>query len=108
MFPCKERSQSMLIFSMLLFMALPLDADWPQWRGPNRDGVSSDFLVPPKWPASLKENWKVTVGEGHSSPVVSNGKVYLLTRQGEDEVVLSLDSATGREIWKATHKYFNV
>jgi outer membrane protein assembly factor BamB len=78
-------------------------ADWPQWRGPNRDGITRDFSAPSNWPASLKENWRITVGEGHSSPVAAEDRVYLLTRQEEDEVVLCLDSASGKEIWKASY-----
>jgi outer membrane protein assembly factor BamB len=78
-------------------------ADWPQWRGPNRDGITRDFSAPSNWPASLKENWRITVGEGHSSPVAAEDRVYLLTRQEEDEVVLCVDSASGKEIWKASY-----
>jgi outer membrane protein assembly factor BamB len=78
-------------------------ADWPQWRGPNRDGITRDFSAPSNWPASLKENWRITVGEGHSSPVAAEDRVYLLTRQEEDEVVRCLDSASGKEIWKASY-----
>jgi outer membrane protein assembly factor BamB len=78
-------------------------ADWPQWRGPNRDGITRDFSAPSNWPASLKEDWRITVGEGHSSPVAAEDRVYLLTRQEEDEVVLCLDSASGKEIWKASY-----
>ncbi len=60
---------------------------------PNRDGVTRDFAAPTTWPATLKETWKVTVGEGHSSPVTSEGRIYVLARQGEDEVVLCLGGA---------------
>ena len=40
-----------------LLVSLPLAADWPQWRGPNRDGATRDFVVPKTWPATLKEAW---------------------------------------------------
>jgi len=45
----------------------------PQWRGPNRDGISSAFSEPRARPEKLKLKWKVNVGEGHSSPVVADG-----------------------------------
>ena len=80
-----------------------LAADWPQWRGPNRDGVTRDFVAPTTWPATLKETWKMTVGEGHSSPVTSEGRIYVLARQGEDEVVLCLEAATGKQLWRASY-----
>jgi len=86
-----------------LLIAVPLAADWSQWRGANRDGITRDFVVPAIWPAGLKEVWKVTVGEGHSSPVTSDGRVYVLARQNEEEVVLCLEASTGKQVWRATY-----
>jgi len=81
-----------------------LAADWPQWRGPSRNGVVRDVEVPAQWPEALSEEWKVTVGEGSSSPVVVDGKIYLLTRQvANEEIVLCLDSASGKEIWRSRY-----
>jgi outer membrane protein assembly factor BamB len=76
-------------------------ADWPQWRGPNRDGKVIDEKLPASWPKTLREEWKVTVGVGHSSPVVANQRIYLFARQGEEEVLLCLDALTGRELWRS-------
>ncbi|MGH9904872.1 MAG: PQQ-binding-like beta-propeller repeat protein [Pyrinomonadaceae bacterium] len=76
--------------------------DWPQWRGPNRDGLVRDVSLPQTWPKELKQEWKVTVGEGHSSPVVANGKIYVFARQGDDEVLFCLDAASGNEIWRSS------
>ena len=86
-----------------LILAAPLAADWPQWRGSDRDGVTRDFTAPTAWPATLKETWKVTVGEGHSSPVTSEGRIYVLARQGEDEVVFCLEAPTGKQLWRASY-----
>jgi outer membrane protein assembly factor BamB len=74
--------------------------DWPQWRGPNRDGAAADFNAPRSWPGGLKEQWKVTVGVGHSSPLFVRDRIYVFARQGDEEVLLSLDAATGKEIWR--------
>lgn len=76
-------------------------AEWPQWRGPNRDGLAAVVAAPSVWPKELKQGWKVTVGVGHASPVVSNGVVYQHARQGEEEVLLALDPTTGKELWRA-------
>jgi outer membrane protein assembly factor BamB len=76
-------------------------AEWPQWRGPNRDGVVAGAAAPSAWPKELKEQWRVTVGTGHASPVVSEGRVYQFARQGDDEVLVALDAATGRDLWKS-------
>ena len=77
--------------------------DWPQWRGPNRDGVVGVYSAPAVWPEKLKLKWKVNVGEGHSSPVMADGKIYLHTRQGEREVVSCLRPGTGEVIWQEAY-----
>jgi outer membrane protein assembly factor BamB len=76
-------------------------ADWPQWRGPNRDGVVHGVKAPEKWPQALTEEWKVPVGEGVSSPVVVGDSVFVFSRQKDDEIVFCLDVATGKEVWKS-------
>lgn len=77
-------------------------ADWPQFRGPNRDAKVADASLPKTWPKTLKEEWKVPVGIGHASPVVVNGKIYIFARQAEEEVLMSLNAATGKEIWRSS------
>ncbi|HEX8476335.1 MAG TPA: PQQ-binding-like beta-propeller repeat protein [Pyrinomonadaceae bacterium] len=77
---------------------------WPQWRGPNRDGNIVGVAAPRAWPKALKEEWKVTVGTGHASPVVVDGKAYIFARQGEDETLLALDAATGKELWRSSQR----
>lgn len=74
--------------------------EWSQWRGPNRDGIVGVYSAPTVWPEKLKLKWKRSVGEGHSSPVTADGKIYLHTRQGEREVVLCLRPETGEVIWQ--------
>ena len=74
--------------------------DWPQWRGPNRDNHVVGFAVPSAWPKELKQAWKVEVGDGLASPVLVGDKVYVFTRQGDDEVIRCLDAGTGKEVWK--------
>jgi outer membrane protein assembly factor BamB len=93
--------KSLLLSSAVLLSSISLRADWPQWRGPNRDGLVKNAVIPATWPKTLKEEWKVAVGMGHASPVEANGKIYVFARQGEDEVLLCLDAATGKEIWKS-------
>jgi outer membrane protein assembly factor BamB len=76
-------------------------ADWPQWRGPNRDGVVRGVAIPEKWPRVLTEEWSVPVGNGVASPVVVDGKVYVFTREKIDEAVHCLDLTSGKEIWRS-------
>lgn len=90
---------SLLLPITLFFNGLAGAADWPQWRGPGRDGVAEGSSLPRELPKELKPLWKAEVGEGHSSPVIVGSDVYLLTRRGGDEYCLALDAATGKEIW---------
>jgi outer membrane protein assembly factor BamB len=77
--------------------------DWPQWRGPNRDGVVSSFKEPSPWPESLKQQWKVDVGLGYATPLVVGQRLYLFTRQAEDEVMTALDAASGKVLWRTSY-----
>lgn len=92
--------------SLLLPVALAVFAfwapaeDWPQWRGIHRDGVAAGFPEPKAWPEKLKLKWKVTVGEGHSSPVVADGRIFVHARQGDREVVTALQPENGQTIWQ--------
>ena len=76
---------------------------WPGWLGPNRDGWVKDFTPPKQWPAKLQRNWQVPVGEGYGSSLVVGDRVFLHTRQGEDEVLRCLRLADGSEIWRKPH-----
>ena len=73
--------------------------DYPQWRGPNRDGSASAFTEPTRWPDTLTRRWKVDVGEGYATPLVVADTVYLFTRRHETEVMTALDAGTGKERW---------
>jgi outer membrane protein assembly factor BamB len=85
----------------------PLDAqgstDWPQWRGPARDGVASSFQPPREWPEQLSKKWSVDVGLGYASPIVIGDRVYMFARRGENEVLSGHDAATGKELWQASY-----
>jgi len=76
--------------------------DWPQWRGPSRDG-SVDAALPDQWPEVLKKRWETPVGAGHASPVVSGNRVVVIAREGDQEIVRALDVASGKEIWRAAY-----
>lgn len=77
--------------------------DWPQWRGTNRDGKLSGFTAPRQWPEQLTQKWKVTVGLGDATPALVGNRLYVFTRQGEDEVTLCLNARSGKELWRNTY-----
>ncbi len=90
------------VCALLAFAAAAFAANWPQWRGPDRDGVAElDHAI--TWPKELKLQWKVEVGEGHSSPIAVGDRVYLLARRGENEVAMSLSLDTGKTIWQQSY-----
>ncbi len=91
---------SLLITLILMNSHDTFSQDWPQWRGINRDCVVKGFQAPASWPSELKQHWKVTVGFGDATPVLVGDKIYLNTRQGDNEVILCLNAANGKEIWK--------
>lgn len=79
-------------------------ADWAQWRGPNRDGISAEKGWLTKWPeGGPKKLWTIQVGTGYSTVSVSNGRVYALGNNNNIDTVYCLDSSTGKEIWKYSY-----
>ncbi len=77
-------------------------ADWPQWRGPNRDAAGS-LTVPATWPEQLTQRWKVTVGLGYATPLVVGNRLYMFSRQGTDEVMTALDPTNGMTVWQTKY-----
>src|SRR5262245_22585392 len=77
--------------------------DYPQWRGPNRDGAASGFTAPKAWPEKLTRRWKVEVGEGYATPIVVGKTVYAFTRRDGAETMTALDAATGKLIWRTDY-----
>ena len=74
----------------LILAATSINAQWPQWRGPNRDGIAPAASVPPTWPEKVTLKWKQPVGEGYSSPVVDGGRVFVHSRRDLEEIVSAL------------------
>ena len=77
--------------------------DWPQWRGPNRDGSLASFAEPKSWPENLTRQWKIEVGTGYATPIVVGNRVYAFTRQEENEVMRALDAANGKVVWETSY-----
>src|SRR6185503_16771553 len=79
--------------------------DWPQWRGPNRDGVSAERGLLKDWPAGGPPLvWKTGgAGEGYSSFSTANGRLFTLGARGGTEYVIAFDAATGKRLWESEH-----
>ncbi len=101
------RSLAALGLSVLLPASVWAD-DWPQWRGPNRDGVWNETGIMESFPpGGLKISWRAALGPGYSSPVVAQGRVFVtdsqVSRPKARERVLCFDAKTGKSLW--THSY---
>lgn len=81
-----------------------LAQDWPQWRGPNRDGKAAGFTAPQSWPKTLEAKWRKTVGTGDATPALFGDKLYVFTREGDEEVIRCLEADSGQMVWNVRYK----
>ena len=89
--------------AVLLLAPALLAADWPQWRGHNRDGFSPE-TVSASWPAEgPKLLWRTSVGTGFSSISVSGGRVYTLGNTNNQDTVWCFDARSGKTLWRHTY-----
>jgi outer membrane protein assembly factor BamB len=92
------------VFITLVFRNSAWSDDWPQWRGPMRDGVWHEKGILQSFPPDgLKVLWRAPVGLGLSSPIVTEGRVFVtdvdLTQRPTKERVLCFDVASGKTLW---------
>ncbi len=84
---------------LLLLSAAAPAADWPQWLGPQRNGISSETdLFTAEQP--FAEAWRVPLGNGFSGMAIADGRVFTMFAHGDDEFAISLDAKTGAEHWR--------
>ncbi len=74
---------------------------WTGWRGNNRNGTVSGFTKPAAWPSQLNKIWEMKVGFGDASPVMANNQIFLHVKLDTTEVLMCLDAANGKEIWRS-------
>ena len=89
---------------LVALSCVTLSAQWPQWRGPQRDGVVAPAFVPSAWPEKPVRLWTEPVGEGYSTPVTADGRVFVHARTDPDEVVTAFDLASGKTLWRQTYQ----
>jgi outer membrane protein assembly factor BamB len=94
------RRLPLVLTLILAFSAMA--ADWPQWRGPNRDGISNETGLLSSWPSGgPKVVWKTSgLGVGYSSFSIVGGRMYTQGQRGKQEFVLALDVKTGNKLWE--------
>lgn len=104
--------RTLIPLAMLFVCAFALPADvgsaaapeWPQWRGPHRNGVSLEKDWAAHWPAEgPKRLWKVPVGTGFSSVSVNRGRLYTMGNIANEDIITCLNTENGEVVWQ--HKY---
>ena len=95
----------LFLFSFVFEAFGQAGGDWPQWRGPNRDGISKETGLLKQWPTGGPPLvWKATgAGGGYSSFSIVNGRLYTMGLRGDREYIIAFDVATGKEIWATAH-----
>ena len=101
--PVQEISVDPTVTSPDVAEFVPMDTDWPAWRGQRHNGISNSHSAPTSWSDTENVVWKSPIpGRGHSSPVVCGDQVILATAlEGEQQqLVMAFDRATGSENWR--------
>ncbi|HTN76432.1 MAG TPA: hypothetical protein VL096_14335, partial [Pirellulaceae bacterium] len=91
------------LFFVSVTSAVAADVEWPTWRGPNRDAISTEKGLLKKWPdEGPKLAWRIDdkLGNGMSSIAISQGKIFTMGRVDGDECVICLELKDGKEQWK--------
>ena len=95
----RARRRSLLVWLVLLGSAVTA-ADWPQFLGPQRNGVYEGPALAASWPAGgPRKVWERKIGQGFAGPVVAGDRLILFHRVGREEVVDAFDARTGVPRW---------
>src|SRR6185437_12927511 len=97
----KRRHFLSLLAAPVLRGAANSSPEWPQWRGPDRSGVSSETGLAKSWPASgPSAAWSISgLGEGYGSLAIANDRIYVQGVQGRDSAVFCLNRRDGKAAW---------
>ena len=98
-----------MLLGLFLVALEAVATDWPQWRGPNRDGAWTESGILTAFPpAGLVPKWKVPVGYGYSSPIIANGMLYLSDLVAEKPIVHErvrcFNTRSGKLFWSTEHQ----
>ena len=91
-----------LISGGLAWAETPAGGDWPQWRGPNRDGLCLETGLLDRWPqGGPPAVWRTAgLGIGYSNVAIADGRIFTMGSHGKDEYVLAFDARTGNALWR--------
>jgi outer membrane protein assembly factor BamB len=103
---CNQKSMLASLVLLLLWGRKGLaEGEWPQWRGPNRDGISKETGLLKQWPSQGPPmEWKTSgAGQGYSSMSVSDGRLFTMGARGDREFIVAFDVKTGKSLWVTAH-----
>ncbi len=107
----KECRHILYLFAAVLVSLSSSADDWPNWRGPTRDGVSTETEWSHEWPESGPTvAWRANVSRGFSSVAVADGRVYTMGNTGtkpkaeQEDIIACLDAGSGKVLWKHVYK----
>ncbi len=96
--------KSLLSLACLVTCALSTQgADWPCFRGPDRDGIArAERGINKAWNQRVPQTlWKIPLSDdGFAAPAIANGRLYIADHEGKEDIVRALDAATGKELWR--------
>jgi hypothetical protein len=85
----------------LRFLVTSSAENWPQWRGPRMDGVSSESKIPTKWSAKENVLWRLSLpGPAGATPVVWEDRLFLTSVDADGKLLLLCVSTEGKELWR--------
>ena len=74
--------------------------NWPQWRGPGSQGISSEASLPTEWSSVKNIVWKTELPAGHSSPIVWGNRIFLTGATAERQDVMCFERSSGKPLWR--------
>ena len=92
-----------LLLGALLLPCLAMAENWPEWRGPRRDGTSTEKNLPLNWSATQNVKWKAELpGPGNSTPIVWENKVFITQAvdDGSRRLLIAFDRTSGKKLWE--------
>ena len=100
MFPALRFASLLLVLNSAL-----LAAPWPEWRGADGSGISSETDLPLTWSATENVKWKVALPErGNSTPIVWGDRVFITQAVGDERLVICFSRQDGKELWRGGAK----